>query len=577
MVAGNNAEKSNNLLKNIRFTNLLLLFIVIIAISLGSISLLAIKDMKVLSDDMNNLYNDRMLPSLQLKEMETDSYKIRVALVQMVHSNRYDADLEKQINEKKDSVNKILDSYRNSKMSDEQRQMFSEIESSYRVYMDNAALLIGKLKTNNIISEAEIQKLDELTANMQNAIDNLVRLNAETAADVVNKANSAYSKSRNIFIGLFIIITAIAVILGVILLRFLRASMAQINFVAERLSQYDFTVELDESGNNEFAQMNRSLKIIIENIKKAIGEVKNEAEKLAASSQNLTAVSEEMASSSQELAKTMQQVAEGATSQANDLQDIVSLIAVLTNNIENVYKELQDVKNETDNTTDKANIGKREMDKLIKSIEEIRHAFEVVITKVNNLTNSVREINNITNLINEISEQTNLLALNAAIEAARAGELGRGFAVVAEEVRKLAEGTKKSTEEIKQLISLIQKDTQEVIETSDEVENFIEAQTSAVENTVKAFADILDSVRNIAPLMDRTYQGMDEIVKSKNEVLSKVEAVSSVTQEHSAAAEEVAASSEELSASSEEVAATAQSLSSMAVDLANIVNRFKVA
>ncbi|WP_206155663.1 methyl-accepting chemotaxis protein [Caldanaerobacter subterraneus] len=160
----------------------------------------------------------------------------------------------------------------------------------------------------------------------------------------------------------------------------------------------------------------------------------------------------------------MQEVAEGATAQANDLQDIVGLIHGLTRNIENVYKELQNVKNETDNTADRANNGKKEMDKLVKSINEIRNAFEIVISKINNLTKSVKEISNITNVITSISEQTNLLALNATIEAARAGgEAGRGFAVVAEEVRKLAEESKKSTNKIIELISSIQVDTEEGI------------------------------------------------------------------------------------------------------------------
>lgn len=127
-----------------------------------------------------------------------------------------------------------------------------------------------------------------------------------------------------------------------------------------------------------------------------------------------------------------------------------------------------------------------------------------------------------------------------------------------------------------ELVSSIQNDTEEVIKTSNKVEEFINAQTTSVGKTVDSFADILESVENIAPLMARTYEGMDEIVKSKDEVLTKVEGVSAVAEEYTAATEEVAASSQEISASSEEVAATAQTLSAMAMDLTNIVNRFKV-
>ncbi|MBZ4662966.1 MAG: methyl-accepting chemotaxis protein [Caloramator sp.] len=575
MVRGNSTG-SKNLLKNIKMISLILILIAFMGASLIGISLLGMSNMRVLSGDMNNLYNERMLPSLELKHIETEFYKIRLSLVQMVYSNKYDEALEQNINKQKDSIDKILEHYRNTKMNEEQKKMLLEVEGTYNAYMENSKLLINKLKTGQSIAAEEIQNLKSLTENIQNAIDTLVQKNASEATIAVDRANLLYSKSRNIMLSVSLIMVIISAVFAYLVTKLLKNSMAQINYVAEKLSQYDFAVELDTEGKNEFIEMNKSLSKVIDNMKKALAEIKENTEILSASSQELSATSEEMASSSQELAKTMEQVAEGATSQANDLQDIVNLIADLTTNIENVYAELRNVKTETDNTTDKANIGKKEMDKLIKSIEEIKNAFDVVVNKVGTLTASVKEINNITNVINAISEQTNLLALNAAIEAARAGEAGRGFAVVADEVRKLAEESKKSTAEIVELVNSIQNDTDEVIKTSNEVESFIKAQTTAVENTVNSFADILDSVENIAPLMNRTYDGMDKIVKSKDEVLSKVEGVSAIVEENTAASEEVAASSQEISAASEEVAATAQNLSAMAMDLANIVSRFKV-
>ncbi|QCX33206.1 methyl-accepting chemotaxis protein [Caloramator sp. E03] len=569
-------NKGTNILKNIKITSLLIILVLIMAASLISISLLGINDMKTLSNDMNNLYNERMLPSLQLKLFETEFYQIRVSLTQMIFSGKYDAEQEQKINNKKESIDKILLNYRNTKMNEEQKRMLGEIENTYNIFMDNEKLLVNKLKSNQVISQEEIQNQRNLTVNIQNAINSLVEKNASESKAAVDRANLLYSKSRTIMIWISISLTILSAVLAYLVIKLLKNSMAQINNVAEKLSQYDFTVDMETNGKNEFVQMNKSLSMVVENIKKALLEIITNTETLSASSQELSATSEEMASSSQELANTMQQVADGASSQANDLQSIVQLIADLTKSIENVYGELRNVKTETDNATDKANIGKQEMDKLVKSIEEIKNAFEVVINKVGNLTSSVKEINNITNVINSISEQTNLLALNAAIEAARAGEAGRGFAVVAEEVRKLAEESKKSTADIIELVNSIQSDTDEVIKTSNEVENFIKSQTNAVGKTVESFGLILESVENIAPLMNRTYEGMDEIVKSKDIVLEKVEGVSAVVEENTAATEEVSASSQEISASSEEIASTSQTLSAMAIDLANIVNKFKV-
>ncbi|CCJ34433.1 methyl-accepting chemotaxis protein [Caloramator australicus] len=372
------------------------------------------------------------------------------------------------------------------------------------------------------------------------------------------------------------IMAALTAILGLAFANRISNPLINIMHLMKRAEKGDMAIDVEVTSSDEVGRIQESFKNMIKAQREMIKKIKVSVEEVLGQSENLSATSEEMASSSQEVAKTMQQIAEGSSSQANDLQEIVSLMINLTNSIEGAYQQLQKVKDEAGNTSNKASAGKEEMDKLIKSIDDIRNAFELVVAKVNNLTSSVKEISNITSVITSISEQTNLLALNAAIEAARAGEAGRGFAVVADEVRKLAEESKKSTSEIAELVSSIQKDTEDVIKTSSSVENFIKSQTKAVENTVGAFGEILESVEGIVPLMEMVHRGMDEVVKSKDEILSKVEAVSAVTEENSAAAEEVAASSEELSASSQEVAATAEHLSSLASDLSKMVDVYKV-
>jgi methyl-accepting chemotaxis protein len=374
---------------------------------------------------------------------------------------------------------------------------------------------------------------------------------------------------------IFIIAGTLLFIISRYIVRMLKNTKEHLNIIASG----DFTKEVPQKHlqlKDEFGEIAESIEKMQTSIKSMLSKIKEQSNLLNTSSETLAAVSQEMASSSQELTSTMQQVADGASSQANNLSDIVNSISQLTSSIENVYNRLESVKLETDNATDRANIGKQEMDKLILSINEIKNAFEIVIEKVGNLINSVKEISSITEVISGISEQTNLLALNAAIEAARAGEHGKGFAVVAEEVRKLAEESKKSTDRIGNLVTLINNDTEEVLKTSKDVETFIKAQGDSVENTVKSFRDILISVENIGPLMNETYKGMNEIIKSKDMVMERVERVSAVTEENSAASEEVAASSEELSASTEEIASTSQNLSTMAEELMENVNKFKI-
>ena len=55
----------------------------------------------------------------------------------------------------------------------------------------------------------------------------------------------------------------------------------------------------------------------------------------------------------------MQEVAHGTTSQALDLRDIANAMNDVSNSIENAYKILKNVSDETKNTALKADIGKR--------------------------------------------------------------------------------------------------------------------------------------------------------------------------------------------------------------------------
>lgn len=563
-------------LKNVKMTSLLVLMLVLTVVSFGYIAISALNNMTAFRSDMKDLYKNNMLQSLELKYLETEFYIVRLQMSNLLLSGQYNEDAAKAIETHTSTIVSVLDTYRKYHMSANERALFDEVDKNYRLYLEQADRYIDKLKSKVAIDQEERQKLPGYANAAQENIDKLVALQAETAKKVIDQTEGTYRKAKSRFIGFALGAGILYILLMIVLTRLMRRSMAQINHVLSRLSEYDFTVGLETEGKNEFVQMNKSLAAVIGNMKKALAEVKGNSHEITAQSQGLAAVSEEMSASYQELATTMQHVAEGATSQAEDLSHIADALSQLTSSIEHVYHELQSVKDETEEAEHKAHIGKEEMDRLVKSIDEIKQAFEIVVGKVEMLTHSVKEISGITDIISDIANQTNLLALNAAIEAARAGETGRGFAVVADEVRKLAEQSRRNADQILTVVESIHKDTDEVIRTSKTVEASVMEQTKSVENTVRSFGDILASIENIAPLMKKTYSAMDEIVKSKDIVMERVEQVSAVTQENSATTEEVAASTEQLTASSQEVASTAQSLSEIAAGMMDTVNRFKL-
>ncbi|WP_241762309.1 methyl-accepting chemotaxis protein [Anoxybacillus flavithermus] len=394
---------------------------------------------------------------------------------------------------------------------------------------------------------------------------------------VVNQEiNSVIVKVIGISI-LFIIVGVIAyhLFVSVRIMKPLRITKQHL----QQIASGDFSKQLPETllhSKDEFGEMARALHETKQALRDMAFHIQIQADEIDQQSSALFATSQQMSASTEEVAATMEQVSQGAAAQANDLADMTHSLSYLTEKVERVYVELENVKQETLRTSERADVGKHEMDVLISSIQQIKQAFETVTSHVRTLTTSVQKISGITEMISTISDQTNLLALNAAIEAARAGEAGKGFAVVADEVRKLAEQSKSFTEDIVQLITSISKNTDDVIHTSTEVEHFIKEQANAVEKTVRSFADILTSISQIAPLLISTEQAMDEIVREKDKVVARIEQISAVAEENSAATEEVTASSEELTASAQEVAATAQRLYEIAERMKETTKRFIV-
>lgn len=311
-------------------------------------------------------------------------------------------------------------------------------------------------------------------------------------------------------------------------------------------------------------------------VKTTLLSVNTSAVWLQEQSEGLSAAAEEMAATTGQVADSIQEVAKGSSQQAQDVQETVDLLAGVSKNMEYIYEQLKHLKESTQITTKKAKEGKKEIDVLINSIENIKHAFVDVTEKIQGLLGSVGQIGRITQAINAIAEQTNLLALNAAIEAARAGEAGKGFAVVSDEIRKLAEQSKASASEINKLVGAVTEETGNVASTAKAVEGFVEAQAGTVSNTIRSFDHIIGSIEEVAPLIEQTYEAVDRTVKSRELLQDKISNVSSVVEETSASTQEIAASSEEVSASTQEVASTAQNLNSTAIELMDKIKQFKL-
>jgi len=291
--------------------------------------------------------------------------------------------------------------------------------------------------------------------------------------------------------------------------------------IAKTVASGDLTsIIAAHQSNDETGQLLQALREMNEGLLRIVGEVRDDADIIAAASAEIASGSldlsgrtesqacslEETASSMEELTGAVKQNAENA-GQANELAASASEIAIK---------------------------GKAVVSQVVDTMTSINV--------------SSKKIVDIISVIDGIAFQTNILALNAAVEAARAGEQGRGFAVVATEVRNLAQRSAGAAKEIKALI---------------------DASVERVENGTK--------------LVDQAGATMDEIVGSIERVTQIMAEISTASREQSLGIEQINVaimqmddSTQQNAAAVEEAAAAATSLQEKADNLLHIVSVFKL-
>lgn len=193
----------------------------------------------------------------------------------------------------------------------------------------------------------------------------------------------------------------------------------------------------------------------VERIKREEARKKQIGERVAATAQELSAVTEETSASVSSLTEKTKTIVELATLGVQSAEEVQV----------------------------RSSQGKESIDLQQSQMQNILQHMTSITKEIKDLKNISEEIDEVVKLVKGIADQTNLLALNASIESARAGEHGKGFAVVANEVKKLAEQTKASVVNVSDLIQ----------KTNAQIEN-VTSKSIAVNELVKSGSDKMDQI-----------------------------------------------------------------------------------
>ncbi len=232
-------------------------------------------------------------------------------------------------------------------------------------------------------------------------------------------------------------------------------------------------------------------------------------------------------------------------SQNDSLGQINETVSTMADAVVSIASHAQSTAGVAQHTEEQARQGNAVVQDGITGISQLINDVNSVSDTLQGLAREAENIGEVLDIIEGIAEQTNLLALNAAIEAARAGEQGRGFAVVADEVRTLASRSRQATEDIHGMIDRLQEQSRDAVTAMSHGQSSAQSSVDQIRETGEALESITQAVIDIAEMNSDISRTANAYSGSAEEVVTQMQSLQSMvaeTQQDADAAEQASRS-----------------------------------
>jgi methyl-accepting chemotaxis protein len=528
------------MLKNLRIGTKLIGSFLLVALIALAIGLFGYFQIHKIDDADSFLYEKCTVPLGQMAQVSEGFERSVANLNYIALEKRNDPKYLSIIDHDLKQIDDALKGYKKTLIDAEDEKNYNQMLSEFAAYTKYAEQMktLGQAgKFEDMVTLREANK--KVRSGTRDLIQRVFELNLKSAKETSDKNTVHASMSGRIMIGVAVLGSILAFVLGWLISRSITVPVAGIVKQVKLVADGDLRVNIDYRSGDEIGEMSESFSRMADSLRKMISQVSYTSSQVAAAANQLHATAEQIATGSEEVVAQASTVATAGEEMSATSGDIAQNCLGAAEGAQRAAKSAQS--------------GAEVVNKTVTVMGQIAEKVMESAKTVESLGERSDQIGAIIGTIEDIADQTNLLALNAAIEAARAGEQGRGFAVVADEVRALAERTTRATREIGEMIKAIQSETKGAVDAMEQGVRQVEHGTEEAAKSGDALQDILQQVNAVAMQVSQIATAAEEQTATTGEIASNMQMITEVVQQTSQGAQESATAAAQLSGNAEEL------------------------